>query len=67
MAVSCDPNDLAKAAKCFCADHKTQEEVNVYLLCQYANAGPPPPAGNNRVVGDGNTRVWSAGNNRIWS
>lgn len=30
--ISCDPNDLATAAKCYCFDQKTSTEVMIYLL-----------------------------------
>lgn len=41
MAISCDPNSLAQAAKCFkCLSPATLKEVKVYLLCQIvANGG----------------------------
>jgi hypothetical protein len=38
MSLSCDPNDLAQAAKCFkCLMPVTQLEVQTYLLCQIYN------------------------------
>lgn len=40
MAISCDPNDLAAAARCFkCLSGATLEEVQTYLLCQILNNG----------------------------
>ncbi len=40
MAISCDPNDLAAAARCFkCLSGATLEEVQTYLLCQILNIG----------------------------
>ena len=43
--ISCDPNDLAEAAKCFqCVNLKSRLAIKTYLLCQYANGtGPAPP------------------------
>ena len=32
MAISCDPNDLAEASKCFCFDKKSSIAVELYLL-----------------------------------
>lgn len=38
MSVSCDPNILAEAAKCFeCLNESQREAIANYLLCQIAN------------------------------
>lgn len=42
MAVSCVPNDLAAAAKCYCFDEKTTEAVKIYLLYQIAGSTLTP-------------------------
>lgn len=34
MSVSCEPNDLMQAAKCFCYDQKQSDAVEIYLLLQ---------------------------------
>lgn len=40
MSISCDPNSLAQAAKCFkCESINTLLEIQTYLLCQIANNG----------------------------
>lgn len=39
MAISCDPRELANAARCFCSDPKGQAAIQTYLLCQIANLG----------------------------
>lgn len=43
MAVSCEPNDLTKAASCFqCLSEKEQAMVTAYLLAVIAGASPVP-------------------------
>lgn len=43
MAVSCDPNDLLQAAKCFkCIPEGTQAEVQTYLLAVIAGGSLDP-------------------------
>lgn len=42
MAISCEPDNLAEAAKCYgCIPN--HEQVVVYLLCQLASQGSSPP------------------------
>lgn len=42
--ISCDPNDLMAAAKCYrCIPKGSLQEVMIYLICQWANGGPPVP------------------------
>lgn len=42
MAISCSPNDLAAAAKCFtCLSPVTLREIKTYLLCQLAGLQAP--------------------------
>lgn len=36
MAITCTPEALAAAAKCYCFDKKTSEEVKLYLLAVLA-------------------------------
>ena len=51
MAINCDPNSLAQAARCFCFDSLTQERVSILLLCEWANGGvDPPPVNLNNVT-----------------
>lgn len=41
--MNCDPNTLMAAAKCFkCIPKKMLPEVQIYLLCQWANASATP-------------------------
>jgi len=51
MAINCDPNSLAQAARCFCFDSLTQERVSILLLCEWVNGGvEPPPVNLNNVT-----------------
>ena len=44
MPYSCDPNALIADARCFkCITRGMQREVQLYLLCQWANASATPP------------------------
>lgn len=55
MAISCDPNDLAAAARCFkCLSGATLEEVQTYLLCQILNSGGTGGSGGTTQVFSGN-------------
>lgn len=42
MAISCDPHDLAVAARCYCFDNALSDAVAIYLLCAWANEGQDP-------------------------
>jgi hypothetical protein len=42
MATSCDTEDLAEAAKCFCFSEKQQLAVQTYLLTQIAGSAATP-------------------------
>lgn len=42
MAISCVPNDLATAAKCFCFDKKMAEAIELYLLARLAGGSMDP-------------------------
>lgn len=42
MPISCDRNDLAEAAKCFCYDKKIQIAVELYLLAVIAGGSLDP-------------------------
>lgn len=56
MALSCDPNDLAAAARCFkCLPGATLQEVQAFLLCQIAQ-GAPFVSSNNFKVTTGNAQ-----------
>ncbi len=44
MAISCEPEDLAAAAKCYCMDLKMQQAIIVYLLAQIAGGSTEPNA-----------------------
>lgn len=54
MAISCDPSDLANAARCFdnCARGGIGQAVKSYLLCQYANLPVGPAAPTNPDIAD---------------
>ena len=43
MAISCDPQNLITAARCFfCVKSSAKQAVKTYLLCQYASKGSSP-------------------------
>ena len=43
MAISCEPNDLLAASKCFkCIPSGTQREVMIYLLASIAGVSADP-------------------------
>lgn len=45
MAISCEPNDLTAAAKCYCGyDKQTAQRVMIYLLAVIANLQNTPPS-----------------------
>lgn len=43
MAISCEPEDLAAAAKCYCFDADTRERVKLYLLAVAAGLDGQTP------------------------
>lgn len=43
MPVSCDPNDLAAASRCYCFDAETRKRVKLYLLAVAAGLGNQTP------------------------
>lgn len=44
MAISCNPNDLTEASKCYCYDKETSQRVIIYLLAVIANLEATPPS-----------------------
>jgi hypothetical protein len=42
MPISCEPSDLAEAAKCFCLSDHTQTAVQTYLLAVIAGGSLDP-------------------------
>ncbi len=44
MAISCDPTDLATAAKCYCYDAETRQKVIIRLLAIIANKADVSPS-----------------------
>lgn len=44
MPISCDTEDLAVAAKCYCYDAETREKVKVYLLAVIAGLQGQTPS-----------------------
>lgn len=54
MAISCDPNALVSAARCFsCLPLPTLNEIDTYLLCQWFNHKTPacnPPVVSNLIL-----------------
>jgi hypothetical protein len=62
--ISCDPNDLSAAAKCFSKlSNRQNSEAAAYLLCQIANGGGG--SGNFRITEAGDRRITEAGDPRI--
>lgn len=44
MAISCDTDDLAAAAKCYCYDRETAQQVKIYLLAVIAGLQAQTPS-----------------------
>lgn len=44
MALSCNPNDIAEASKCYCYDKETSQRVIIYLLAVIAQLDATTPS-----------------------
>ncbi len=64
MTISCDPSDLANAARCVleCVPPRMQQAIKTSLLCQVASSSQA----NLRITSASDVRVTDGGDSRAW-
>ena len=68
MNISCDPKDVANAARCVdrCIPKGFQDAVKTSILCKIATTAGPDSGSNFRITDVGDFRITDSGDNRIW-